>query len=49
MNASSSDAPLPDHAPLHRRAPLLLRSAAWRLGLAAGLGVVLWLLWAWAT
>ena len=34
--------------PLSPRPPLLLRAAAWRLGVAAVLGAVLVLLWRWA-
>ena len=34
--------------PLRRRAPLLLRSAGWRLGVAAVLSAILLLLWRWA-
>ena len=32
----------------HRHPPLLLRSAGWRLGVAAALGALLLLLWRWA-
>lgn len=39
---------MPDPAPLNRRSPLLLRSAGWRLLVAAALGAALLVLWRWA-
>ncbi|MDO5289974.1 MAG: hypothetical protein Q4F13_10135 [Pseudomonadota bacterium] len=40
--------PPPPLPPLRRFPPVLLRPAAWRLGVAAVLSAVLLLLWRWA-